>query len=169
MFGDRSGTEVSEHDAAFGDDGLFRGTDDVEFLGIDLGEEDGGTIAGNVIVVGASAGVGEEESVAVGKPMLLGVIAAEVRAVVEGPGFDGGEMEAVVADGDVAFEIVTECEVEASVVFDEGGFADAAFDGNGDFIAVSFVDESFSVEATAHDGGGVVGMRGVIEVHGNEK
>lgn len=169
MFVDGGCSEISEHGTAFGDHGFFGGTNDVEFFRIDLCEEYGSPVPGDVIVIGTAAGISQEESIAVCEPMLLGVVTAEIETVIEGPGFDGSEMETIIADGDVAFEVIAEGEVEPARVFDEGGFADTSFDGNGDFVTVGFVNHGFAIEATPHDGGRVIGMRRVIEVHGDQE
>ena len=50
---------AGEIDAGFGHENLFGGAEDMEFVGIDLGRENGGAVAEDVVVVRAFAAVAE--------------------------------------------------------------------------------------------------------------
>jgi hypothetical protein len=88
-----------------GEDDALGGAAEAKGVGIDLGEPERGTPAGDVDVGGVFAGIDKEEAVGMGEPVLLGGGHGEGFAVVPGPGLFFGPLEAVVAGGDVAARV----------------------------------------------------------------
>ena len=121
-------------------------------LRVDLRHEQRRAMADDVIVVRPAAGVDEEQPVAVGEPVLLRVVAAEFFAVVEGPRPHRCEVQTVVADADVAAEVVAHREEVAAAEENDRGFDEAALDGEIELVAVANVTELLAVEAALDDG-----------------
>ena len=122
----------------------------------------------DVVVVGTTAGVDQEEAVGVGDPVLLGVVGAQLFAVVKGPGLGFVEVESVAAAGDVALHIVAEGKEKSALVFGEGGLGKTALHGHGVHAAVLHVGEGVAVEAGAHHGGAVLLGVFPLEINGQQ-
>ena len=120
VFGDVGDVEVAHACSVFGDGDAFGVADYAKAVRVDLGDVEGGSRSDHAVVQFAAAVVDQVEGVVAREPVLLGVVVAQVAAVVEGPWFVGVEVQAVVADADDSSHVVADGEVEAVLEAGEG-------------------------------------------------
>ncbi len=98
VFADLGDPEIAEAGLLFQEEKMLGRADDVEALMINLGDEQRRTMAKNMVVLRPAACVDEPQTVSgMTQPVLLGVVVAEVCAVVEGPLLRFGERQGTIA------------------------------------------------------------------------
>ena len=159
--------EVPQHHATFRDDRPLARADDAEPLWIDLRQEDRRPVARNVVVVSPAPGISQEQAVLVRQPVLLRVVAAQFAPIVERPRLDWLVVQAVVADGHIALDVVADRQVEAIPEGDDRRLAQAAHDVQRQFVPMLQVGQLLAVERAVKDGDARrhVGRLGKVDRH----
>ena len=112
-----------------------------------LAAEERRAVADDVVVVGTASGIDEEKTVAVCQPVLLRVVAAEFRAVVEVPGLWLGKVQSVITHTDVAALVIAQREVVAATKSNQRRLVKPTRYVEAEYIAVPLEDELLAIEA----------------------
>ena len=131
---------------------------------VDLRHEQRSAMPEDVIVARAAAGVDEEKRVAVRDPVLLGVVAPKVGAVIPGPGARNAEVQSVAAGRHVRRLVVAHAKEEAVAEFAQRRFVETAAAGLDDLAADFANGDLGPIEAAPHDGRAVVGFTLRLEI-----
>ena len=108
-FGD---AEIAHSGAFLRDEDLLRAADDLELVRIDAGDEERGAMPEDVIIVGPHPRVDEKEAFPNRDPVLLSVVVAEWRSIVELPLLNRIEMNAVRSRSHLSRVISPQGEIE---------------------------------------------------------
>ena len=84
--GDVERAEIAHARAIFGDDDTLRVAEDTTPFGIDFGDVERRAAADDAVVQLTASGIDKVQRAAEGEPMLLGIVAAKLLAIVEAPG-----------------------------------------------------------------------------------
>ena len=116
--------EVAKASSSFWNENPFAVADDVEFDGVNLSDEQWGSMAKDVIVVGSFACIDEIKLLAVCHPVLLSVVVIKITAIIECPSSRFVVIQTVTTAGHVTVIVVSKCQVESIARLCDGRFVE---------------------------------------------
>lgn len=104
--------EIPQACSSFWYENLFGRSDNVQFLRIDLSNEQRSAMTKDMVVVRALACVDEKQAVGMSDPVLLRVVIAQIAAVIECPAPGRVVVQSVAAGRDVAVIVVAKSQIK---------------------------------------------------------
>ena len=160
--GQGSAAEVAQPRAAIGNGDPFRFAKETHSFRVKFRDEEGRSVAEDVIVVRAAAGVDQIQPSAARDPVLLGAVVAHALAVVEHQGKRLFVEKPVRRAGNVAVPVVAQALIEGAAVGDQRALAKPAGNRNGKGVSHFSQGKGLSVKVALYDGGVKTGVPGVL-------